>query len=69
VEWGPKVRVNAVTLALGGDNALGRVGEPSDVAEAVLHLASPASAYVSGANLVVDGGGGSPAFLAAVTGG
>ena len=35
---------------------LGRLGTPRDVAEAVLFLISPASAWISGANLVVDGG-------------
>jgi NAD(P)-dependent dehydrogenase (short-subunit alcohol dehydrogenase family) len=35
---------------------LGRLGTPSDVADAVLFLASPAARWVSGANLVVDGG-------------
>lgn len=39
------------------DNApLGRVGDAADVANAVLFLVSPASAWISGANLVVDGG-------------
>jgi NAD(P)-dependent dehydrogenase (short-subunit alcohol dehydrogenase family) len=36
---------------------LGRVGTPADVANAVLFLASPMSAWVTGACLVVDGGG------------
>jgi 3-oxoacyl-[acyl-carrier protein] reductase len=35
---------------------LGRLGEPADVADAVLFLASPAARWISGANLVVDGG-------------
>jgi NAD(P)-dependent dehydrogenase (short-subunit alcohol dehydrogenase family) len=42
---------------------LGRLAEPSDVAEACLFLASPASAYVTGAKLVIHGGGERPAFL------
>jgi NAD(P)-dependent dehydrogenase (short-subunit alcohol dehydrogenase family) len=35
---------------------LERLGTPADVADAVLFLASPASRWISGANLVVDGG-------------
>lgn len=34
----------------------GRIGEPEDIAEAVLWLASDASDYVTGATLIVDGG-------------
>src|SRR5579883_2715299 len=35
---------------------LGRMGENEDVADAVLFLAAPASRWITGANLVVDGG-------------
>jgi NAD(P)-dependent dehydrogenase (short-subunit alcohol dehydrogenase family) len=36
--------------------ALGRIGEPMDVAGAVLYLASPAASLVTGTTLLVDGG-------------
>ncbi|MFH1923642.1 MAG: SDR family oxidoreductase, partial [Planctomycetota bacterium] len=35
---------------------LGRLGEPQDVADAVLFLASEAAAFITGHVLVVDGG-------------
>jgi NAD(P)-dependent dehydrogenase (short-subunit alcohol dehydrogenase family) len=35
---------------------VGRVGEPGDVAAAVLFLASPEAGFISGAHLLVDGG-------------
>jgi len=35
---------------------LGRVGEPSDVAAAVVFLASPAASMITGATLMIDGG-------------
>ncbi len=36
---------------------LGRVGQPADVVNAALFLASDESSWISGANIVVDGGG------------
>jgi 3alpha(or 20beta)-hydroxysteroid dehydrogenase len=35
---------------------LGRIGEPEDVAEAVLFLASDRSAFITGSEITVDGG-------------
>lgn len=35
---------------------LGRIGQPDDVAAAVLYLASPAASMVTGTSLLVDGG-------------
>jgi len=35
---------------------LGRVGEPADVAAAVVFLASPAASMITGATLLIDGG-------------
>jgi NAD(P)-dependent dehydrogenase (short-subunit alcohol dehydrogenase family) len=46
---------------------LGRMGLPEDVANCCLFLASPLASYISGASLVMDGGGERPAFLDAAT--
>ena len=35
---------------------IGRPGEPEDVANAMLYLASDESSFITGANLLVDGG-------------
>jgi NAD(P)-dependent dehydrogenase (short-subunit alcohol dehydrogenase family) len=48
---------------------LGRLGNPIDVADACLFMASSLAAYVSGANLVVHGGGEAPRYLSASNGG
>lgn len=47
----PEVRSRYEQLA-----ALGRLGRPEDIADAVLYLASDLSQFVSGITLVVDGG-------------
>jgi NAD(P)-dependent dehydrogenase (short-subunit alcohol dehydrogenase family) len=46
---------------------LGRMGGPLDVAQACLFLASEGASYISGANLVVHGGGEWPAYLNALS--
>jgi NAD(P)-dependent dehydrogenase (short-subunit alcohol dehydrogenase family) len=44
---------------------LGRMGEPRDVGDVCLFLASPLASYISGASILMHGGGERPAFLAA----
>jgi NAD(P)-dependent dehydrogenase (short-subunit alcohol dehydrogenase family) len=44
-------------LADAADRPLRRVGTPEDIARAALYLASDGAAFVTGAALVVDGGG------------
>jgi NAD(P)-dependent dehydrogenase (short-subunit alcohol dehydrogenase family) len=61
----PLLRSEAVQLGLdmdewlreSADRPLGRIGTPEDIAKAVYFLVSDLSTWVSGANLVVDGGG------------
>jgi NAD(P)-dependent dehydrogenase (short-subunit alcohol dehydrogenase family) len=45
-----------------------RLGTPADVAAACLFLASPRASYISGASVLVHGGGEPPAFLGVVPG-
>lgn len=47
----------AVFLAEAADRPLGRMGQPSEVAEAVVWLASDRASYLTGATIAVDGGG------------
>ena len=55
----------AALSAIAATVPLGRMATGRDIAGACLLLASPLAGYVSGANLVVDGGGQYPAFTAA----
>jgi len=45
---------------------MGRLADPSDVADACKYLASPLARYVTGAHLELHGGGERPAYLDAV---
>ena len=47
---------DATRTAMEQATPLRRIGDPEDVAAAVLYLASPASAYVTGRILELDGG-------------
>ncbi len=58
-----------VLEAVNGFHPLGRRGQPADVVEAVLFLASPGAGWITGTTLPVDGGvlaGRSPALQAEV---
>jgi NAD(P)-dependent dehydrogenase (short-subunit alcohol dehydrogenase family) len=44
---------------------MGQMATPADVADACLFLASPRASYVTGASLLLHGGGERPAYLAA----
>lgn len=68
-ELAPRVRVNSVSPGLVRtemarfvweqgpvDLPLGRIGEPEDIARAVVWLASDAAEWITGADLLVDGG-------------
>lgn len=53
---GTGYRKNVVMEKLARQIPLGRVGEPADIASAVLYLASDESRFVTGTELKVDGG-------------
>ncbi len=63
LHYGDEAGVAAVAKTI----ALGRLAEPSDVANCCLFLSSPLASYVSGSTLLLDGGGERPAFLDAAT--
>ena len=52
----PAVQTAELSAADHAQHPVGRVGRPEDIAEAVLYLLSDRSGFVTGANLVVDGG-------------
>jgi NAD(P)-dependent dehydrogenase (short-subunit alcohol dehydrogenase family) len=51
--------------AVGATIPLGRMADPVDIADVCVFLASPLARYVSGANVVVHGGGEKPAYMGA----
>lgn len=55
--------------AVAGTIPLLRMGAPTDIGDACLYLSSPLASYVSGANVVVHGGGERPVFLDAANAG
>ena len=55
--WGRVKRDNPEWFARAlANNPLGRMGTPEDIAAAVTYISSPRASFVTGANLVVDGG-------------
>lgn len=59
-QGGAQIREAHVNLAgpatMPGRNPLGRIAQPVEVARAILFLASPAASFVTGVQLLVDGG-------------
>jgi NAD(P)-dependent dehydrogenase (short-subunit alcohol dehydrogenase family) len=49
--------------AVGATVPLGRMADPSDIADVCLFLASPLARYVSGAQILAHGGGEKPAYM------
>ena len=69
------IRTEQATMHYGDDAAIariegiipmGRMATPDDIADACMYLASSAAAYVTGATVLLDGGGDRPAFLDAL---
>jgi NAD(P)-dependent dehydrogenase (short-subunit alcohol dehydrogenase family) len=59
---------DAGIAAVGATVPLGRMADPTDVADVCLFLASPLARYVSGAEVLVHGGGEKPAYMDAASG-
>lgn len=57
----------AGVAAVGATVPLGRLAEPAEIGDAGVFLASDRAAYLTGASLLVHGGGERPAFLDAAT--
>jgi NAD(P)-dependent dehydrogenase (short-subunit alcohol dehydrogenase family) len=64
LHYGDEAGIAAVSATV----PLGRLGEPEDVGDTCLYPASPHASYVTGANILMHGGGEKPAFLAAASG-
>ena len=47
---------DAVIAQWGAQHPIGRVGTPAEIADVIVFLASPMSAFVTGADVRVDGG-------------
>lgn len=56
VEKGMGTSVEALIEGLGATTPIGRIAEPDEIAPAIAFLASDDASYVTGAELVVDGG-------------
>ena len=63
--WTPMVETFAKSLPIGMEefrkqlqslHPIGQIGEPDDVAYGILYLASDESKFVTGSELVIDGG-------------
>ncbi|MEU6377960.1 SDR family oxidoreductase [Streptomyces sp. NPDC046909] len=63
LHYGDEDGVGAVSRTV----PLGRLAEPAEVGSAAVFLASAGAAYITGASLLVHGGGERPAFLDAAT--
>ncbi|GGM74074.1 short chain dehydrogenase [Lentzea pudingi] len=65
LHYGSEAGIEAVAKTV----PLGRLAAPDEIGACAVFLASPLASYVSGATLVVHGGGEAPAFLTAADGG